>query len=307
MKQLLRRGLGWTALLWALTSSAGAETLPPAEKEAKLYQLLPGARSSWVLEASGVTAVSGWLYVVFDNTSQIARIRDTLSPLDASQNGLFGKKWKDAQFEGITYDSYNTRNFYALVEAKQASDGKYYALIMEYDGALNFQSSQWADRRFKDRNKGYEGLAWIRRGGENYLLALCEGNDCVKSGAPGTGRIDVLRKREGLWTRVATLTLPVAFRDYSDVALRGNRIAVVSQESAALWLGSLNPTQWTFVDRGRIYEFPRGPQGEVLYCNVEGVTFLDDRRIAVVSDRAGPEQPARCKEKDQSIHLFRLP
>ena len=47
-----------------------------------------------------------------------------------------------------------------------------------------------------------------------------------------------------------------------------------------------------------------GPDGAALYCKVEGVTWLDDRRLAFVSDEA---DKGVCRSRDQSIHVFRLP
>ena len=42
-------------------------------------------------------------------------------------------------------------------------------------------------------------------------------------------------------------------------------------------------------------------------CNPEGVTWLGNDRLAVVSDKWKADQPKRCTRKDQSVHIFRLP
>jgi hypothetical protein len=41
------------------------------------------------------------------------------------------------------------------------------------------------------------------------------------------------------WRLIETIRLPASlpFTDYSSVSVRGERIAVVSQESSALWVG----------------------------------------------------------------------
>ena len=43
------------------------------------------------------------------------------------------------------------------------------------------------------------------------------------------------------------------------------------------------------------------------YGNVEGIAWLSRDTLVAVSDRKKRQQPARCAEKDQSIHLFRIP
>ena len=44
-----------------------------------------------------------------------------------------------------------------------------------------------------------------------------------------------------------------------------------------------------------------------MYCNMEGVTWLGNDRLVVVSDKGKSDQPGRCARKDQSIHIFKLP
>ena len=40
---------------------------------------------------------------------------------------------------------------------------------------------------------------------------------------------------------------------------------------------------------------------------VEGVSWLSPDLVVMVSDKAKPEQDSRCRAKDQSIHVFRVP
>jgi hypothetical protein len=63
-----------------------------------------------------------------------------------------------------------------------------------------------------------------------------------------------------------------------------------------------------FVDEGTVYRFPCDSREKALFCNVEGVSWIDDRTLVVVSDRfkAG-DQHDRCRTHDRSIHIFRLP
>jgi hypothetical protein len=44
-----------------------------------------------------------------------------------------------------------------------------------------------------------------------------------------------------------------------------------------------------------------------MYCNLEGVTWIGNDLLAVVSDKGKDDQPGRCARKDQSIHIFKLP
>ena len=51
------------------------------------------------------------------------------------------------------------------------------------------------------------------------------------------------------------------FVDYASVAVSGDRIAVVSQSSAAVWIGTMAAAGFGIVDGGMIYEFPATPPG----------------------------------------------
>jgi len=37
------------------------------------------------------------------------------------------------------------------------------------------------------------------------------------------------------------------------------------------------------------------------------VSWIAPDRVVMVSDKAKPEQDRRCRAKDQSIHIFRIP
>ena len=94
----------------------------------------------------------------------------------------------------------------------------------------------------------------MHRQGQTYLLGLCEGNRCQGGAAgrvPGGGRIHVFQRGRHHWDRVAKIRLPetVLFVDYSGIAVNGDRIAVVSQVSSALWVGNLAPSGWQVTRR----------------------------------------------------------
>jgi hypothetical protein len=78
-----------------------------------------------------------------------------------------------------------------------------------------------------------------------------------------------------------------------------------------MWVGHVRdePTSLDdlFEDEGRLFLLPRDDKNRPLYCNPEGVAWLGDGRLVVVSDKKKSKQPGRCADKDQSIHIFKLP
>lgn len=79
------------------------------------------------------------------------------------------------------------------------------------------------------------------------------------------------------------------------------------QENAALWVGEFDFETMDFVGDGQVYHFPRDNNCDIVYCTVEGLSWLDNQRITVTLDRAKSDQPFVCTLKDQSIAMFALP
>lgn len=119
----------------------------------------------------------------------------------------------------------------------------------------------------------------------------------------------MLERRGRIWHPVAHIKLPkhAKFKDYAGMALRGDRLAVVSQESSRLWVGRLRRGQWTIGGRGRVYDFPRTKKGKKRYYTVEGISWLSPRTLIAVSDLRKKRHPKRSAKTDQSIHVFRIP
>jgi hypothetical protein len=119
----------------------------------------------------------------------------------------------------------------------------------------------------------------------------------------------VFRRSRRNWDRVAKIRLPetVLFEDYSGLTVTGDRIAVISQVSSALWLGHLAPDGWQVTGPGTTYALPTDGDGNVVYGTAEGVSWIAPDRVVMVSDKAKPKQDPRCRAKDQSIHIFRIP
>jgi len=278
--------------------------------EHKLAKFLNPPTQDGVLEASGVIAKGAYYYVIVDNIRRIARVHRSLEP-GSPKHSWFGPKREGEGYEDIAFSRY-TRRFYLLIEAEKHPDGTFKALIDECDELAHYKRRRWVNFSFEERNTGFEGLSAVRWRGRDYLLALCEGNRCRCGRAgrkPGGGRIHVLQRSGTQWKPIARIKLPktVRFADYSAVALRGRRIAIISQQSSRLWTGTLRFGTWTIADEGKTYEFPRTKKGKIQYKTLEGLCWLTDRTFVCVSDLAKPHHKERCQKKDQSIHIFKLP
>jgi hypothetical protein len=279
--------------------------------ERKICDLMPCQSPTERWEASGVLVKNNHYYVVFDDRREIARIADDLQPHDT--NGLCGGAHADYGHEGITYSAAQQR-FYLLVEARKHAKGCYRALIVEYDNEFSYLKDRPVDFIFEHSNKGFEAVVHLRRNGEDYLLALCEGNKCkggAKGRRPGGGRVLLFKKKKKCWLHCGTIALPrsLPFVDYSGMSLENDRVAIVSQVNSMLWVGELDEINWTWRSEGKLYEFPRSNDGEIRYGNIEGVAWITPTRLVTVSDRRKKkDQPNKqLSEKDQSVHIFEIP
>jgi hypothetical protein len=278
--------------------------------EAKMFDILPGSPDPG-LEASGVLATDEMFYVIFDNLPHIACISPELSPAAGGNRLIVQERGLRSGFEDIAHDPQAAR-FYVLIESLPRGRGMFMAAVQEYDANFRYTGRAWLDFPLDRPNKGLEGLTCVRRDGQAYLLGLCEGNRC-KGGAegrvPGGGRVQVFWRGDSQWDRVATIPLPetVLFQDYSGIAVADGPTAVVSQESSALWVGNLAPDSWEFTDAGISYALPRSADGSIVYGTAEGVSWMAPDQVVMVSDKAKPDQDPRCRAKDQSIHIFRIP
>ena len=140
-----------------------------------------------------------------------------------------------------------------------------------------------------------EGLSCLSRSCQLMLVALCEGNWCSggeKGERPGGGRLQLFRPNADTCEHLATINLPpdLWFVDYSSLAIREDRIAVLSQQRSALWVGVLRPRSWEIADRGTCYYLPRDEEGHQQYSTAKGVSWLDDDHL-VAGVRPRPEGP----------------
>jgi hypothetical protein len=279
-------------------------------REAKVFDVLAG-RLNPRLEASGVLARDGLFYVIFDNIPHIACIGPELSPAAVANHVIEQDRGHRQGFEDIAHDSRSGR-FYVLIESLRRGRAKFMAAVQEYDVNFGYLGTAWLDFPLDRPNKGIEGLTCVHREGQTYLLGLCEGNRCQGGAAGrvlGGGRIHVFRRGRHQWERVGKIRLPetVLFVDYSGVTVDGDRIAVVSQVSSALWVGNIDISRWEITGAGTCYALPRDADGSILYGTAEGVSWIAPDQVVMVSDKVKPVQDRRCKAKDQSIHIFRIP
>jgi hypothetical protein len=278
-------------------------------RESKLHALLPGEHKTGKLEASGVVAQAGHFLIVFDNLGQVARI--TASCLPSHGNTWLGKGDGATGHEDLAYSARNQR-FYGLIEAVRDTAETYHAEVVEYDDRFVPLARRRLPFAFASDNKGFEGLAVIHRPDHDYLLALCEGNRCQGGRAgkeAGHGRIQLFQRVPHGWEHMHTIKLPkaVRFTDYASLDIRDGQVAVLSQQSAQVWLGILDLNTWEFVDAGRAWHLPPDARGETTYCHAEGVSWLAPDQFVVVSDKRKKGAPKRCTATDQSVHLFGIP
>lgn len=94
------------------------------------------------------------------------------------------------------------------------------------------------------------------------------------------------------------------FEDYSELDICNGKVGIVSQEESKLWISAFKDDDWRF-EEGKIYQFPRDDEGKK--CNIEGVSWITDKKIVVVSDSKKKKQSGQCKDKEEAIHIFNIP
>ena len=265
-------------------------------------------------EASGVLAMEGQLLVIFDDSTAIAVIDEDLGRTADNRIVFPEPKLAPDTFAGAGYEDIardpDSGRIYLLVESVRRGQ-RLLPRVEVVEADFQRHSQAFLDFAVESDNKGMEGLTCVSRGGTLTLVALCEGNRCRggrEGERPGGGRLQLFRPGADSCEHLATVRLPsrVPFIDYSSLAVHGDRIAVLSQRSSALWVGAFRPGSWEFADQGTCYHLPRDPQGRIQYGTAEGVSWLADNRLAVVSDRA-PRSAPRWRTKHRSVHIFELP
>jgi hypothetical protein len=62
-------------------------------------------------------------------------------------------------------------------------------------------------------------------------------------------------------------------------------------------------------DEGTVYDFPKDNECETIYCNIEGIHWMNEYTLLAVSDKmkGRGKQDFRCFDKDQTAHVFVFP
>jgi uncharacterized protein YjiK len=275
------------------------------QSEAKLNELLRDRCEEDNLEASGVLFLKNEIFVVFDNCKMVAKIN-----FEINKAKLLGEDKNGGGYEGITYDNINDR-FY-LIEESLKNNGAFNARLNHANKDFIIKSKNWLKYNFQSANKGFEGLTFVTKNNKTYILALCEGNECDAgkiSKIHGAGRIKVFEKKKEKWKYIASIRIPqsLEFVDYSGIDINEqNILAITSQESSAVWVAGLDVENWQIDDTGTVYYFPKHKNGNKTYCNIEGVAWVANNRLVVVSDAKKKTQPDECQEKEQSIHIVSM-
>jgi hypothetical protein len=293
-------------------------------------------------EASSIVKKDDNFYAVCDNSWAISKFTTKLTPF-SKDNVQLGTPYPEDAVDESGYESifWDKDSFYVVRESVEHDDSDYHAVVEQITLGLNDYTvveKCSTEFEFEGTGKGFEGAVSLRdTNNELIILGLCEGNYCsqkYKSDA-GHGRVVVMKKRTVSakkatnttasceWETIKTIHLPKSayFRDYSDIAINDKgRVAITSQEDSQLWVGQLlgqDPaTKLWNVDEMEldsedddVYDFPKNSNCETIYCNIEGVEWLNDEMIVAVSDKmkGKGKQDFLCFDKDQSVHVFVLP
>ncbi|EFN56338.1 hypothetical protein CHLNCDRAFT_57598, partial [Chlorella variabilis] len=296
-----------------------------ALKETPFSGLFAELRNSTVFEASAVARVRGKFYVVFDNAMSVGFLDERFQFRDP-QNKLIGDWEPESQFEGIAYMP-ESDTFLLLHEALPDKEevGAFKPFIQHVKikpDMSDYETIETCKVEFHltHENKGFESIQYLFTPNGAYLLGMCEGNFCVggsEGKKPGNGRIVVSQlktTKEGgcVWDPMKVINIPESayFKDYAGMAYNYDtrKLAILSQEEAAIWVGDFHGDKLEFASQeGQVFHLPRDNHCEIVYCNAEGITWIDHYRIVIASDKAKSYQPFWCDTKDQSIHLFAMP
>jgi len=290
--------------------------------------LFSNTRGERKFEASSVIQVDGDYYAICDNSWAISKFSIDLTPF-SSKNMMIGDPNREEYDSGYEAIFYHNATFYVMRESILHNESAYHAIIEELE--LNDEGNDYiikeqcsCEFEFEGGSKGFEGASGFEgTDGEFYVIGLCEGNHCseTRKGHKGNGQMILMKKDNCIWKTIKTINIPKTadFTDYSDISIRPDgKVALTTQEDSAVWIGQLlgvtdgmlDPNAVEFDNEvHKVYSFPKSNICQTVYCNIEGVEFINDDMLMFVSDKMKKhgKQPFQCLEKDQSIHAFILP
>jgi hypothetical protein len=132
------------------------------------------------------------------------------------------------------------------------------------------------------------------------ILGLCEGNHCSESMKNDRGNGQIVAMRKGIakgtgdcvWETIRTIDIPSSayFKDYSAITMtKSGRVGISSQEDSQFWIGQLlgqnTAGLWDIEamefdpEKSTLLDFPKNDSCETVYCNIEGVHWLNDGKL----------------------------
>jgi hypothetical protein len=258
-------------------------------------------------EASSVIVVGENAYAVCDSSWSISKFGRNLEPFSPAnlQIGDPNREQEDSGYEALFYDD---GHFYVVRESVNLGES-YHAVIEKLllsETDYKVVQACPSEFEFEGNSKGFEGAVAIRDlNNELVVLGLCEGNYCSEKykNDTGHGRVIVMKKVEGAdgtctWKTIKKINVPSSanFRDYSAMTMDSKgRVAITSQEESQLWVGSMvGQTEGGLWDIDAlefdstdaiVYDFPKDGNCQTVYCNIEGIHWLEDDMLMAVSDK----------------------
>eukprot|EP00557_Chaetoceros_sp_GSL56_P001582 CAMPEP_0176500304 /NCGR_PEP_ID=MMETSP0200_2-20121128/13454_1 /TAXON_ID=947934 /ORGANISM="Chaetoceros sp., Strain GSL56" /LENGTH=613 /DNA_ID=CAMNT_0017898911 /DNA_START=1723 /DNA_END=3561 /DNA_ORIENTATION=- len=290
--------------------------------------LFKDTRGEKKFEASSIFNLNGTYYAVCDNSWAISKFDSDLAPF-SDKNLMIGEPNREAEDSGYEAIFILQNTVYVVRESVKHPNGvvtsnstlpssstlnnmTYHAIIEELEihgNEYDIINQCSCEYEFEGDSKGFEGAFGLEGvDGELYILGLCEGNYCSESrkSEKGNGKIVLMKKKDCLWQTLRVIDVPSTayFTDYSDISIRPNgKVAITTQEDSAVWIGQLtgiqngkllNPDTVSFdATVHEVYYFPKSNTCQTIYCNVEGITFINDDMLMAVSDqmKKGGKQP----------------
>jgi len=302
--------------------------------EHKFAGLLTDVMGSRKFEGSDVVRVGSYYWVVFDSLWSIGRFAMDFkfyNPINQLITTPTHPVLEESGFEAIVHNE-KTGSFYLVQESILGEDMAYRARIQQVTLSANNAADTQYDEAgslcttshvFEGDSKGLEGATGVWHHGEFKLLGLCEGNSCSQTDGikndPGHGEVLLLAlvtnssTGECQWVTEKIIKIPKTafFTDYSAISMTDSgKVAITSQENATVWIGTFSNETMEFGD-GDVFNFPRNSRCEMIYCNVEGIAWVDEEAgtfVAATDAMKGKgKQPPQCQMKDQSILYLQIP
>lgn len=251
-------------------------------------------------EASGVEFFNNKIYIIFDSQAHIFKATLDLKTAKILQDIelekiLFVEKQNKMDIEGI--DIHPISGKIRLIEEffETSDEDKMFALWETMQNSDSFSSRKFI-YDFENKSSGMEGIATRSFEGKDYFFILCEGKPCKKNMRDDAGTIEILTED---YEKFASIELvgELQMADYSAIDIRNDSFVLLSQAEGVMLLGRIEDLSALIVES----RFQFSPS----YCNLEGVSFIDDSHLVLVSDKAN-DQRKFCKTKERSIHLVKI-